>query len=71
MKLNSGHELENTRCKLRDLEEAYEAAVNRPIENALAREATLRSLRRLINQLKEEITRYEARQPARSETATG
>lgn len=71
MKLNSSHELENTRCKLRDLELAYEAAVKRPIENVHAREATLTSLRRLINQLKEEITRYEVRQPARSKTATG
>lgn len=69
MNLQSVHELENTRRKLRDLEEAYEAAMKRPIENAHAREATLTSLRGLINQLKEEIARYEAHQPLRREAA--
>ena len=69
MKLQSVHELENTQRKLRDLEEAYEAALKRPIDNVHAREATLTSLRRLINQLKEEIARYEAHQPLRREAA--
>ena len=63
MKLQSVHELENTQRKLRDLEEAYEAALKRPIDNVHAREATLTSLRRLINQLKEEIACYQAHQP--------
>jgi len=67
MKLQSVRELENTRRKLRDLEEAYEAATKRPIDNVHAREATLTSLRRLINQLKEEIARYTAHQPSRNE----
>jgi hypothetical protein len=67
MTLQSVHELENTRRKLGDLEEEYDSAINRPIENVHVREATLRSLRQLINQLKEEIARYEARQPGRSE----
>ncbi len=65
MTLQSLHELENTRRKLRELEEAYAAASKRPIDNPHIREATQSSLRRLINQLKEEIARYEARQPAR------
>ena len=69
MNLQSIHELENTQCKLRDLEEAYEAAMKRPIDNAHVREATLTSLRRLINQLKEEIARFEAHQPARREAS--
>jgi polyhydroxyalkanoate synthesis regulator phasin len=69
MKLQSVHELENTRRKLRDLEEAYEAAMKRPTDNAHAREATLTSLRRLINQLNEEIVRYEAHQSARRAAA--
>jgi hypothetical protein len=69
MRLKSDHELENTRHKLCELEEEYEAAVKRPIENIHVREATLNSLRRLINQLKEEIARYEARQPERREVA--
>ena len=58
MSLKDVLELENTRRKLRELEEAYEAAANRPIDNADVRRATLTSLRRLINQLKEEIARY-------------
>ena len=69
MRLQSVHELDNTCRKLRELEEDYEAALNWPIENVHVREATLNSLRRLINQLKEEIARYEARQPPRREAA--
>jgi len=69
MKLQSVHELENTRRKLRELEEEYESAMNRPIDNAHVRDATLNSLRRLINQLKEEIARYEAHQPLQREAA--
>ena len=69
MKLQSVHELENTRRKLRELEEEYEAAMKRPIDNAHVRDATLNSLRRLINQLKEEIARYEAHQPLQREAA--
>ena len=65
MKLQSIHELENTRRKLRELEEEYEGAMKRPIDNAHVRAATLNSLKRLINQLKEEIARYEVHQPAR------
>jgi len=64
MKLQSDRELANTRGKLRELEEAYEEALKRPVENVHVREATLTSLKRLVNQLKEEIARYESRQPA-------
>jgi len=63
MSLQSVHELENTRRKLGELEEEYEAALKRPIDDAHVRDATLSSLRRLINQLKEEIARYEVHQP--------
>ncbi len=65
MSLQSLHELENTRRKLRELEEHYETTLKRPVVNPAVREATLNSLRRLINQLKEEIARHEAHQPAR------
>jgi polyhydroxyalkanoate synthesis regulator phasin len=65
MNLQSDHELENTRRKLRELEDEFEAAKKRPSDNVHVREATLNSLRRLINQLQEEIARYEARQPTR------
>lgn len=64
MNLQSVRELNITRRKLRELEEEYAAAGGRPIKNPHVREATLTSLKRLINQLKEEITRYEAHQPA-------
>lgn len=58
-------EVENTRRKLAELEEEFESASKRSIENTHVREATLQSLRRLINQLKEEIARYESRHLAR------
>jgi len=57
-------ELENTRRKLQELEEQYAAATQRPIENNQVRQATLSSFRRLINQLKEEIIRFESRRAA-------
>ena len=65
MSLQSLHELENTRRKLRELEQEYEATLRRPVTNPAVREATLNSLRRLINQLKEEIVRFESRQTVR------
>ncbi len=65
MSLQTADEPENTRAKLRMLEDQYESTLHRPTENPLVRQLTLRSLGRLINQLKEEIARYEAHQPAR------
>ena len=47
-------------AKLSKLEEQYERAKNRPTDNAHVRELTLRSLKKLINQLIEEIVRYES-----------
>jgi hypothetical protein len=61
MNLESERELEVTREKLRMLEEEYEAARTRPCPNAHVRELTLHSLKRLANQLKEEIARFECR----------
>ncbi len=49
--------------KLRELEEGYEEA-RADTEDEHLRELELESLRRLINQLKEEIARYEAHRPA-------
>ena len=66
MELKNDIELANTRKKLQMLEEAYQEDMNDTTEDNLVRELTLRSLKRLINQLKEEIIRYEAHhQPAR------
>ena len=58
MNLQSDRELENTRDKLRRLEACYEDEKLNPDGDAHAQELTLQSLKRMINQLKEEIVRY-------------
>jgi len=63
--LQSDCELANTRAKLRLLEEEHEATRNDASEDAYLREVTMHSLKRLINQLKEEIARYEAHRAVR------
>jgi len=63
--IQSIRELENSREKLRILEEQYEAARQQPVDEEEVREAELQSLKALINQLKEEIARYEAHVPTR------
>jgi flagellar biosynthesis chaperone FliJ len=60
MTLKSLRELENARKKLRELEEQYETARQKSNGNESGRDLELRSLKRLINQLKEEIARCEA-----------
>ena len=65
MNLKNDRELANTREKLRMLEDTYEHTRDDMTEDAHVRELSLRSLKRLINQLMEEIARYEARPPAR------
>lgn len=61
MSLQSHRELEATRKKLRLLEERYEAAKREQDGDEHVRELSMRSLKRLINQLTEEITRFESR----------
>jgi hypothetical protein len=61
MSINDLDELRVTREKLSWLEKEYEAAKLRPSENPEVREWTLRSLKQTINQLKEEIVRFESR----------
>ncbi|MBI3464598.1 MAG: hypothetical protein HY000_16325 [Planctomycetes bacterium] len=65
MTLRSNRELANTKQKLSLLEESYKEARDDPDEDEHVREVTLESLTRVINQLKEEIARYVAHQPAR------
>ena len=65
MSLESQRELETTREKLRLLEERYEVN-QREDGDAHVQELSMRSLKRLINQLREEIARYEARSSLRS-----
>jgi hypothetical protein len=60
MTLANRRQLGVTQNKLRMLEDRYASLQREPAENPQARELTLHSLKRLINQLKEEITRFEA-----------
>ena len=69
MDLRSEREVANTRKKLQLLEGLYEAAENETGDDEELREMEMESLKRLINQLKEEIARYEAHQPVRREAA--
>ncbi len=64
MSLKNDIELANTRAKLARLEARYQALRNDTTEDEHVRELTMRSLKRYINQFKEEIARYEAHQPA-------
>jgi flagellar biosynthesis chaperone FliJ len=61
MILQSLGELENTRKKLQMLEQQYEAARQESDRDEYVRDLELQSLKGLINQLKEEIARFEAR----------
>ncbi len=61
MTIENRRQLENTRRKLQMMEELYERKRRERADNALVRELTLRSLKRRINQFKEEITRFECR----------
>ena len=61
MTIQSKRELEVTRRKLRGLEEQYEKSTAQG-DKSYAGQLSLRSLRRLANQLKEEIARFEARE---------
>ena len=61
MSLQSHRELQATRNKLRLLEERYQANRREQGGDEHVRELTMKSLKQLINQLKEEITRFESR----------
>jgi hypothetical protein len=66
MSLQSLRELEATREKLRLLEERYNASKDEQGGDEHVRELSRRSLKRLINQLKEEIARFESRSSLRT-----
>ena len=63
MSLQSQRELENTRAKLKQAEERYAALVDQPVPpgQEKVREWTLASLKKVINQFKEEIARFRSR----------
>ena len=60
MDLKSDLEVEVTREKLHSLEARYEMVRQDAAGNPRVQELTLRSLKRIINQFKEEIARFEA-----------
>jgi hypothetical protein len=60
MILQGKHDLLATREKLQLLQKHYESRLNERCEMTHARELSLQSLKRMINQLTEEIARYEA-----------
>jgi hypothetical protein len=68
MSIENERQLENTRRKLKLLEENYERKRRQPTDNEAVREVTLESLRKTINQLKEEIIRYECKRGLRTAT---
>jgi len=59
--LDNETELLNTRTKLRELQDRHEALRVDLFEDPRVRRLTMMSLKRLINQLTEEITRFESR----------
>ena len=61
MSIENRRQLENTRLKLDELEQHYAKTRQSSASDEHIRELTLRSLKKRINQFKEEITRFEAR----------
>ena len=61
MNIENRRQLENTRAKLEELEQLYERKRQAPPADAHIRELTMRSLKKRINQFKEEVVRFEAR----------
>jgi hypothetical protein len=61
MTIETRRQLENTRSKLQDLERLYTETECASATSEHVKQLTLRSLKKRINQFKEEITRFEAR----------
>ena len=69
MSIRSTRQLENTRRKLQMLEGRLDELVAEQVVNPHTRELTKRSLKKLVNQLKEEIARFETHASTRSPLA--
>lgn len=69
MAIQSRRQLGNTRKKRQILEDRLEVLDAEPVADPRTRDLTRRSLKKLVNQLKEEIARFESHAPARSEGA--
>ena len=61
MTIENRRQLENTRMKLQELEQLYIKLQQGPATSEHVRQLTLRSLKKRINQFKEEMTRFETR----------
>ena len=64
--IRSQEQLDNTKNNLRWLEDHYRRRKEERAEETYARKLSLQSLKRTINQLKEEIVRYESHAKAQS-----
>ena len=64
MTLVNAKQFQATKEKLRLLEDRYAKIRRAPTDDENARDITLRSLKQLINQLTEELARYESKTPA-------
>ena len=60
MSIENRRQLQNTRLKLEELEQLYAKSRQGPASWEHVRELTLRSLKKRINQFKEEITRFDS-----------
>ena len=60
MSIENQRQLQNTLVKLAELEQLYVETRDRPASNERVRELTLRSVKKRINQFKEEIARFQA-----------
>lgn len=63
MALTNQTQVAVTRRKLQLLEERYKASQQEPDADACYKVVSRRSLKRMINQMKEEIIRFEAKMP--------
>ncbi len=61
MSIESRREWEVTRAKLKLLEDRLAALLQEPEPNRRAQEWSVRSLKQTINQMKEEMARFESR----------
>jgi hypothetical protein len=61
MSIENRRQLENTRSKVEELEQLFLKTQQGPVTSEHVRELTLRSLKKRINQFKEEMTRFEGR----------
>jgi len=61
MSIENRRQLENTRAKLQRMEQLHEELCQEPAVNEHVRDLSLRSLKKRINQFKEEIARFESR----------